>query len=60
MKPGDYVEKFAGESERGKRGTLLEIVENAAGNTLVHVLTEDGEVKVWFSEFVKRVEGTDG
>lgn len=56
MRPGDIVEKFAGNLDKGKRGVLVEIETNAAGNTLCYVLMKDETVKAWYFEFVRRVK----
>ena len=54
MKPGDIVEKFAGNLDRGKRGVLVEVETNPAGNTLCHVLMKDETVQAWYAEFVRK------
>ena len=60
MKPGDLVEKYGGNLERGERGILVEVETNAAGNTLCYVLRNDEEVCAWYVEFVRKVKGKKG
>lgn len=49
---GDLVQKD-GPFDEGLVGLVLEITSNSLGNSFVKVLSQNGEVKTWYTDLVK-------
>ena len=55
MSPGDLVVK-QGDSDRGKKGVILEVIESSLGYKFIKVLTEEGKIKKWYADLVEALE----
>ena len=62
MNEGDLIKKIHGDSDVGKTGMIIEVVNSSVGYTFFRVLVNEssGEIKTWWKDQVKEIKSSEG